>query len=163
VAQGADRHVHDCDHPIGAADAVTRLEDVMRKLTGTFVLIPLVLAFAWTAAVSAKPGGAPVRVEHADPPPLVTGEQATTVLTFRALADIDRLEVSLRPMRGLEIVSEPTQAAFTDVKKGAGLEVSVTVRLTGPNFGRLAITYETRQGQTNDSGATTILYGTVPR
>jgi hypothetical protein len=129
--------------------------------------VRLLLSFAAlvvaTASAGAKPEMAPVGVEYSVPASVKTGDEVTTVITFRALADIDRLDINIAANSGLELLSEQKDATFTAMKKGEGRQVSVTIRLTDDHFGLLALTYRTRQGTTNAAGAKSILYGAPPK
>jgi hypothetical protein len=110
---------------------------------------------------SAKPPSAPVNVEFSVPDNVKLGDEVTTVLTFRALADLDRLDVSMAPFKGLELLSEPKEATFTNVRKGEGRQVTVRIRLTAEPFGYLSVRYQTRQGVKSSGGATMVIYGSV--
>ena len=132
----------------------------MNHLRAIVWLIPIVLlAGAADRDALAKPPTAPVRVEYEVPENVKTGDSVTTVLTFRAQADLDRLEVTLAPFMGLELTSEPKTATFTGVKKGEGRQLSATIRLTDPKFGSLAVTYTTVQGRKRGADAITVVYG----
>ena len=127
-----------------------RSEAVVLGFVATVVLMGTSLA--------AKPPSAPVKVEYSRPP-VSTGEEATAVLTFRALADLDRLEVSVAVDEGIEIMSEPTRATFTNVRKGEGRNLSVTIRLTAPKEGVLAVFFKTERGDRKEAGAMAISFG----
>jgi hypothetical protein len=131
----------------------------MRKQLQPRTLFSALLVVLACAHAAAKPSSAPVRVEYEPPPAISTGDEATTVLTFRALADLDRLEVSIRAAKGLELTSPNQDVVFTGVKKGEGRQLSVTVRLTDPKFGSLAVLYRTELGSSKAAGAVTIVYG----
>jgi hypothetical protein len=135
------------------------IREYVRNLTApAFLILALTIAMAGQT-LSATPPSAPVQVEFTTPPPMATGEEATTVLTFRALADLDRLEVSVRAFDGLAVVSTPTAASFQNVKKGDDHQLTVTVRLTGPKTGSLAIFFTTHRGAKRDSGTSGITFG----
>ena len=123
--------------------------------------VPLMaLALVSTESASlAKPPSAPVRVEVEVPPNLHPGDEVTSVLTFRALADLDRLDVSVAPDGGLDVLSKPTEATFDGVRKGEGRQFTVTIRLTDPKFGSLAVFFKTLRGTTKAAGAITVTYG----
>jgi hypothetical protein len=127
----------------------------------TFAVYTLtVLALLASAvAVSAKPERVPIRVESSVPRDMKTGDEVTTTITIRALANIDRVEVSIAPFEGLELLSETKQVVFTGMREGEGRGIQVTVRLTGQKFGSLAFVYTTQQGTTKESGATTVVFG----
>ena len=131
------------------------MREVMRAAA-----VGVIALLVWQAAVAAKPDAAPVRVEFERTPAVRVGDQATTVLTFRALADIERLDVMLAPFKGVEIVSQPTQATFTAMKENEGRQLSVTVRMTGDRYGYLSVTYRVKQGDSLSAGATTVIYST---
>src|SRR6476619_3463289 len=105
-----------------------------------------------------KPPSAPVTVEVEVPPNIKQGDEVTSVLTLRALADIDRLDVSVAPFMGLEVVSRPTAATFERLAKGEGRTFTVTIRLTDAKAGSLAVLYRTVRGNTKAAGATTVVY-----
>jgi hypothetical protein len=131
----------------------------MRNFTGqAFLILALAIAAAGQT-LSATPPSAPVKVEYTTPPPMATGEEATMVLTFRALADLDRLEVSVRAFDGLAVLSAPTAASFQNVKKGEGHQLTVIVRLTGSKAGSLAIFFTAHRGGKRDSGTSGITFG----
>ena len=128
-----------------------------RDRSGTALLTAMLTVAVMGASLVAKPPSAPVRVEYSRPP-VAQGEQATTVLTFRALADLDRLDVSVAVDEGIEILSEPTEATFTNVKKGEGRELSVTFRLTAPKEGILSVFFKSERGTRKEAGATAAVF-----
>jgi hypothetical protein len=131
----------------------------MRLLAFVRLLIaiaPLVLLGSDSIAF-AKPEG-PVRVEYTRVEQIKAGEQATLVVTFRALTDLDQLEIALAPFTGLELLSAKT-ATFTNMKRGEGRALTVTVRLTEEPFGYLSVTYDTTRGRSLDGGAAMIAFG----
>jgi hypothetical protein len=130
----------------------------MRALVATSLAIGLAALCGSISSLSAR-SEAPVRVEFQTPPPVKSGTEATTVITFRALADLDRLEVSAAAYRGLDLISEPKAASFSTVKKGEGRQLSVTVRLTDPKVGTLAIFFTAQRGAKRESGTTGIAFG----
>ena len=123
------------------------------------VLVAAALVTAIGVTALAKPEMTPIRLECSVPPGVKTGDQVTTVITFRALAAVDRLAVTVAPFQGVEVLSDPTQAVFTAMKNGEGRQLSVTIRMTGEKYGSLAVTYQVLQGQQTSSGAQTIVYG----
>ena len=130
----------------------------MRTFIDAPLLTTLMVTLVAGATVSAKPERAPVRVEFSAPAPIATGEEATTVITFRALADIDRLEVSVAPFKGLDLLSETKDAVFTGITKGEGRTITVTIRLGDAPYGYLSVVYRTRRGNNQESGATNVIY-----
>ena len=112
-----------------------------------------------SAPLAGKPGAAPVEVEFVVPQGVKTGDEVETVLGFRALANLQRLEVTVSAYKGLELLSEPVQAVFTDVRKGSAPEMRVRIRLTDPAWGALAVNLTTRAGGRVASGAVAIIYG----
>ena len=131
----------------------------MRNMIRLSLVAALLSILAMASEAAQKPTSLPVRVEYTPPTPAAAGEQATTILTFRALADIERLGVSVAPFKGVEVVSEPTETVFDDVKKGSGSVFSVTVRVTDAKLASLAVTYWAQQGKTKRVGAITLEYG----
>jgi hypothetical protein len=128
------------------------------RLRTVFVLLSLLL-MPLTGSAQKKPDYAPVSVEFNEPPPdMKSGDQVETTLAFRALDDLQRLEVSVAPFSGVEIVSEKKEAVFTDVKEGDAPQLKVTVRLLQPS-GSLAVTYTIVTADGKSAGATTIEYG----
>jgi hypothetical protein len=125
------------------------------RAAATISVIALVLS---GSTVLAKPEMAPVRVEYAPIAPLRPGDEATTVLTLRALADVDRVDVTVAPFKGVELLSEPREVTFTAMKNGETREFTVTIRMTGERYGYLSVSYRTLQGKTIAGGATTIVY-----
>jgi hypothetical protein len=125
---------------------------------------PLVALIALVVGVGlavAKPSSAPVTVEFTVPPDVKTGDEVTTVLRFRALQDLQQLEVSVAPFMGLELLSDTRDATFRDVRKGTAPEVVVRIRLTDPKSGSLAVTFKTRSASGQAAGAITVEYGDV--
>jgi hypothetical protein len=112
----------------------------------------------WTPRLLAKPTSNQVRIEYTRPGRVSIGDEVTTVLTFRALTNLDRLEVTLAPFKGLELVSEP-KAVFTGLKRGDGPQVTARVRVTEQPFAYLSVTFQTKQGTRTDGGATMVVYG----
>ena len=137
---------------------MSRRQPARWRWLGVFLAPWLVLGWPCSNATATLPS-APVRVEYARPAPLKQGEEATTVITFRALADVDRLEVSVARHKGLEVVSRPTSAVFSEVKKGEGRELAVTVRLTDSKEGLLAIFFKTQRGSRREAGVSGIAFG----
>jgi uncharacterized protein (DUF58 family) len=130
----------------------------IRDRSGTVLLTAVLAVAVMGSNLIAKPPSAPVRVEYSRPT-VSAGEEATAVLTFRALADLDRLSVSVAVDEGLEIVSQPTEATFTNVGKGEGRDLRVTIRLTAPKQGVLAVFFKTERGVRREAGATAIVFG----
>jgi len=107
-----------------------------------------------------KPQTASVRVDFDDPPATIkTGDEVTTTLTFIALADTQRLEVDLDPDDGLELVSTPAEAVFTDMKTGDTRQLQVKVKLTAPKGSSLNVSFGTVSGTQEGFGSTVIEYG----
>jgi hypothetical protein len=123
----------------------------------SLMLITAILAVA--ASAWAAPETPPVRLEYSVPANVRTGDVVTTVITCRAVEDLDRLELDLTALEGLEIVSDARHPVFTGVKRGETRDVSVTVRLTGSKSGTLAVLYRTQQRAVKMSSAVTIVYG----
>ena len=122
--------------------------------------IASVMVLLFGSAGIAKPSRVPVTVEFAPPPAdMKTGDTVSTTLGFRASADLQRLEVSVSPFQGVQVLSQPTDAVFLNVSKGQAPQLTVQVRLTGPKYGSLAVTYKTIAAAGNASGAMTIVYG----
>jgi hypothetical protein len=132
----------------------------MRNFADAALLIAVVAIVGAGPTLSATPPQPPVAVEYETPPPMKTGDEATTVITFRALADLDRLEVSAAALSGLAIVSDPKQASFQSVKKGDRRQLTVTIRLTGAEKGVLAAYFTIQRGAKRDSGAAGITFRT---
>ena len=140
-----------------------RFERAMRAhIARAWLLLLCVLAIVGiTSRVSAKPVNVPIKVEYNAPAPAKVGEEVTTVLKFRALLDLDRLEVTVAPYKGLELKSEPAKVTFTDIKRGEARTFTVTVRLTEEPFGYLSVTYQTQQGTIRAAGAMVVVYPTA--
>lgn len=121
-----------------------------------------VVMIAWMCIASAsigeaRPPGGPVAIEHSPIPAGVSaGSEVTATLTFRALANIDRLEVSVSPFKGLRVISEPTRVAFATVKSGDALQLRVTVHVMDAKMASLAVTYRATIGDRTHPGAVTI-------
>jgi hypothetical protein len=120
--------------------------------------VTAVIAAVCGATAYAKPELAPVRIEHDPPAPMRIGEEATTVLTVRALADVDQVVVNVAPFKGVVLLSEPREATFAGLKRGDTRQLTVRVRLTDERAGTLAVTYRTVQGKRIAGGATTVIY-----
>jgi len=121
----------------------------------TLTILALVVS---NVAVSAKPEP-PLRIESAVPAGMKTGDEVTTTITVRALANLDRVDVTIAPDEGIELLSETKQVVFTGMREGEGRGIEVTVRLTGKQFGSLSFLYTIQQGSTKQSGATTVVFG----
>jgi hypothetical protein len=130
----------------------------MHKVIRAAATISLIAVVVSHGTALAKPDMAPVRVEYAPIDPVRAGDEATTVLTLRALADVDRVDVTVAPFKGVELLSEPREVTFTAMKKGETRQLTVTVRMTGERYGYLSVSYRTLQGKTIAGGATTIVY-----
>lgn len=122
-------------------------------------------ALALAAVVSAMSAGVaaqkaehvPVDVETTPiPKGLKAGDETTTTITFRARADLQRLDVNVAPFSGVQVLSEPTEAAFTDVKRGDAPRFTVTVRVTDSRVASLALHYETVSDGTSAFASVTI-------
>lgn len=111
------------------------------------------------AIVAAKPSSAPVTVEFTVPPGVKTGDEVTTVLRFRALQDLQQLDVTVAPFMGLELLSEVRRATFVNVSQGTAPELEVRIRLTDPKSGSLAVMLRTRSASGAGSEAITIRFG----
>lgn len=86
---------------------------------------------AWSpAGATQKSRWIPVQVEYSVPPGLKTGDEVTTVFTFTATADVPKLEVKLKPVKGLEWLEGEKVTTFESVDKGQQRQVKVRLRLT---------------------------------
>ena len=117
-----------------------------------------VIALLGCADTAAAQRSAPIRVEFTVPPDLKAGDEVTTLLRFRAQEDVDRLRVEVLPFLGLQVLSEPRELTFSDVKKGTAPELEVRVRLTDPKVGSLGVTFQTQAGSRKRAGAITVEY-----
>jgi hypothetical protein len=125
----------------------------------TAALVALALVVT-TPSMMGKPPGAPVEVEYSRPPAgLKAGDEVTTTIAFRASADLRRLDVSIAPFMGVEIVSGPRRATFVDVKRGDAPEIRVRVRLTSSKIASLGVRFTTLSDGKQGSDAMTIEYG----
>ena len=125
------------------------------------LLIFAAAVLSWPAlgAAQKKPDYAPVEVEASAPPAdMKPGDQVETTLRFRALADLQRIEISVAPFMGVEVVSATREAVFTDIAEGDAPELKVTVRLVDKS-GSLAVTYRIVTADGKSAGARTIEYG----
>jgi hypothetical protein len=120
------------------------------------VLIALLLALAGAGRVAAQ--SALVIVDYDSPKPARIGDEVTSVIRFRALADLDELEVSVAADEGLEVISTPETARFQSVGKGQDRVLTVTVRITGPKDAALAIFFKSRRGERRNAGTSGINY-----
>ena len=109
--------------------------------------------------LTAKPSG-PVHIS-ASPSTLTmqTGDVVESTIELLALADLTRLEVSLSVIEGIEIVSGPTAVVFENVKKGEKHQVVVSIKLTAPRYGDLAVQYEAVMPNNSIRGAIGVTYG----
>jgi hypothetical protein len=135
-----------------------------RWLIYSIVALWLPMVAVPMAQTSRKPISASVSVSFDDPPPnMKTGDEATTTLVFRALADTQRLEVFLDPDDGLEMVSTATEAVFTNLKAQETRQLAVKVKLTAPKGSSLNVSFSTVSGSADDTqegfGSTVIDYG----
>jgi hypothetical protein len=128
-----------------------------------FVVVMLCLSIAGAAPAdqrTRKPGFSPVVVDYNDPPEdMKTGDETTTTITFLATEDVDRLQVSLTPDDGLEIVTPPTVTVFTNIKEGETREIQVKVKLTDAKGASLNVSYATIADSQDGGGAKVIRYG----
>jgi hypothetical protein len=131
----------------------------MRRQVHVAALSIVIGVLAVPIALRGAPSSAPISVEYSAPPPMKTGDETNTVLGFHALADLQRLEVTVYSAGGVAVVSQPTQAVFTDVKKGDAPQLTVRVRLTGAKWGALAVLYKTVTPTQTASNVITIDYG----
>jgi hypothetical protein len=121
--------------------------------------VVLLLVLASIAGLSAKPWTVPVRVESSRPPAnLRIGDEVTTQIEFHATADLERLEVEIAPFMGVQLLSEPARAVFTNVKKGDAPQLEVRVRITSATIASLGVTLKTVSFRKNSAGALTIEY-----
>jgi hypothetical protein len=124
------------------------------------VALVVFVCLTTAATVAAKPDRVPVALEFVPPrPDMKRGDVVETVIGFRALADLQQLEVSVYVDHGVEIVSAPAVLTFTDVKAGDAPQVNVRVRLTADEFGSLAVSYRTRTATETAAAVRTIVYG----
>ncbi len=131
----------------------------MPSWSRTLIVTLALLAAPAVCLAQKKPDYAPVSVEFNDPPvDMKAGDLTETTLVFRALDDLQRLEVTVAPFSGIEIVSDKKEVVFTDLKENDGPELKVTVRLIDPS-GSLAVTYAIVTADGRSAGATTIEYG----
>jgi hypothetical protein len=134
-------------------------ERLIARASRTAALVVLV-CLAAAATVTAKPDRVPVALEFVPPrPDMKRGDVVETVIGFRALADLQQLEISVYVDYGVEIVSAPAVLTFTDVKAGDAPQVKVSVRLTADEFGSLVVSYRTRTAKETAAAVKTIVYG----
>ncbi|MEO8678605.1 MAG: hypothetical protein ABI665_06145 [Vicinamibacterales bacterium] len=119
----------------------------------------ILVAAAMGAGIEAKPNNSPVRVEFSVPPDVKPGDEVSTILRFRALENVEQLDVAVSPFVGLELLSEPRTATFRNVTKGAAPELEVRIRLTAEKWGSLAVVLETRTAAGSAADAITIVFG----
>ena len=141
------------------ADPMRSVERLTMRF-GIRVASILILAVALShPPVLGRPTG-PITVEVSPSTvDMKTGDEVTSTLAFRALEDVDRLEVKLSAMEGVEILSTETTAVFDAIKLGEAAELKVKVRLTAPKYGELAILYEAFVGDDSRGGVTGVTYG----
>ena len=131
----------------------------MRSWSRSLIVMLVVASPAATAVAQNKPDYAPVVVEFNDPPAdMKIGDQTETTLAFRALDDLQKVEVEVEPFSGIEIVSEKKAAVFTDLKEDDAPELKVTIRLLEKS-GSLAVTYTVVSADGKSAGAITVEYG----
>ncbi len=133
----------------------------MTVRTAWLALATVVIACLPATPLAGKPGTAPIEVEFVVPQGVKTGDEVETVLGFRALEDVRQLEVKVSAYKGLELLSEPAEAVFTDVRKGTAPQLTVRIRLTAPDWGALAVNFTTRTATRTAGGAIAIVYGEV--
>lgn len=119
----------------------------------------VVIACMAVTTLARKPESAPVRVSFAVPKDMKTGEEVETAIAFRALEDIQQLDVHVAPSAGLELLSDVHDAVFTNVRRGTAPVLSVRIRLIDPKWGSLSVTYRARTAVDTTSGAIGIVYG----
>jgi hypothetical protein len=107
-----------------------------------------------------KPQSASVTIDYDDPPAnMKTGDEVTTTIVFLALADTERLEVEVDADDGLQILSTPTEAVFTDIKKDETRQLQVKVKLTDPKGSSLNVSIGTVASTRQGFGSMVIDYG----
>ena len=122
------------------------------------------LALALYCALLASPAAAgqkptaPVDIKYAPLPVIRPGEEATTAVTFRAEADLDRLEVSVAAGEGLTLLTEKPEATFERVKKDETRVITVRLRLNAP-WGFLSAFATTTQGGQQRKQVASVLVG----
>ena len=129
----------------------------MRRMWTITLLMVMATGVAPGPPLLAAPT-APVRLEYQRPRSINAGDEVTMPLTFRALADLDQLDVSIAPDGGLELLSETTTATFQNIPNGDARTFQIRVRITGPKEGNLAIAFKTRRGQRRESSVSEIVF-----
>jgi len=119
----------------------------------------LALLFSIYPSVSGGQGWPlPVRIEHSvRPQDAQRGETITDQLNFRALHDLQHMDVTFRVLAGVQLLSD-SEAVFADVKANERRQVDLRVTLIADR-GRVAVTCRTREGGRDSSATTVITFG----
>jgi hypothetical protein len=135
----------------------------MHAIARTAIACALAAAFLPTlhALQTRAPETSPVVVDFDDPPATMkTGDEVTTTIIFRLLADVDKLEIFLDPDDGLELVAPtPSEFEFSAVKKRETRQIQVKVKLTDPKGSSLNVSWATTAQSGEGFGSTVIDYG----
>jgi hypothetical protein len=131
----------------------------MSRKSYAAALVIVALVVAHRPMQARRPSG-PVQVTSSpDTSGMKTGDEVTSTIHLLALENLNRLEVTLSVVDGVEIVSGPTTAVFDDVKQDETRDIEVRVRLTGPKYGDVAIVYQALVGDKTRAGTAGVTYG----
>ena len=102
-----------------------------------------IVASLWAPRLSAAKPGGPVEITTSRPPAgMRTGDIAEITIRVRTMADLQRLEITVYVVEGLQLLSDPTPTVYENVKAEEVKNFTARVRLTDPKEGLLAIMAE---------------------
>jgi hypothetical protein len=90
-----------------------------------------------------------------------TGDVITETIRVTARTDLGRLELTLTPLEGIEIVSGNTTAVFDSTKSGETRDLEIRVRLTGAKYGELSVFCRAVVGDQTQSAGLGITFGST--
>jgi hypothetical protein len=131
---------------------------IMSRLALPLLVVLLASPAASPALVQKNRPAPDVEIGWVAPPAMRPGDETTTDITVRALADLDTVDLSFVPFPGVEIVQVPETRRYRGVTKGRVIRVSVRVRLTASG-GRIAVGCESWIGSSRVYQSAEILYG----
>jgi len=88
------------------------------------------------------------------------GEEATATITFRAEANLERLEISVEASDGVTLVADKPEATFDGVKRGDAHSLEVKIRLNAPWGFISAFATATTHGDQERTKVASLLVGT---
>lgn len=124
-----------------------------------FSIVVWVAPHVMGTAASAQRSMAPVDISGG-PLPLKQGEEGTLRVQVVALANVDRLDVSITAANGVVFRNEVAKATFRNVKGGEKHEFPVAVRLTSADVGYVNVAATIEVGGVREFRAQALTVGT---